>query len=119
MAIKMIENPLSTVSFDVLDCRLKGIYNLMRKDNISKAVSVINQTIWSINHAKSSECPRQFINFFVEQLYSILIDIAFKRIPDAHNRIRDLHYTIMDILTPVYDDAEIVAMPLMMDMTVV
>lgn len=112
----MIENPLAVVSFDVLDCRLKGIYNLMRKDNIPKAITVINQTIRSINNAKKAECPRQFVNFFVEQLYSILIDIAFKRIPDAHNRIRDLHYTIMDILIPVCDEMDFA--PMMIDLTV-
>ena len=91
------------VSYDALDCRLRGIYNLISKNNLSKAAEVINDTIRTVNTAESSECCRAFLNYFVDNMYRILIDIARKQMDNVHNRLRDVHYMIIDIITPDND----------------
>lgn len=77
----------------IIDCRLRGIYKrLYRGDNV-RAAKLIKDTLQNMR-VRPFDVDKYMYNAVYDTFYLCLIDIAMKRFDSAHNRIRDLHYTI-------------------------
>jgi hypothetical protein len=85
---------ITLINHAVIDCRLGSIYRNLARNNIDKCIFILNDTIKAIQSAHQWECDERFVSLVVDELYKSLINIAFGRIHDAHNKIRDLHYQI-------------------------
>ena len=96
------------ISYGILDCRFTGLYKMLQRGQYQKMINVINETLYSIRTAVETECTKTFMDFIISQLYLMLVDMAFRRYDNVHERIRDIHFLIMDILTPENDEDEIV-----------
>ena len=95
------------VNYAILDCRLTGLYKLMCRGNYTKVVAVLNDTLRSIRGAVSCQCTSKFMDFIITQLYHMLVDMAFRRYSAVHERLRDVHFIIVDILTPEVEEETI------------
>jgi hypothetical protein len=91
------------ISYAIIDCRLKGIYKAINKQQYDRASDIINDTIRSIKAAVENECDPKFVEYVICQLYMMLLDIAFNRKQDVHSKVRDLHYQIYNI-TSIYNN---------------
>jgi len=84
------------VSVELLDYHLKKAYLLLSNKNYKEACKVINIIIYNINYALFYEFNKNIISYLVDECYRCLLDFAFKRYISVHNRIRDMHYKLID-----------------------
>lgn len=92
--MEYVHTTFTMVDETIIDCRLHGIYSNICKGNIDKAVLVINETIRSVQRAQQVDCEKEFVNHLVNELYLMLVNIAMGRIHAAHDKIRNLHYSL-------------------------
>jgi hypothetical protein len=95
------------MDYEIVDIRLKTIFNNISNSNVKRASRVINNTIYTLNNAVDNHCPKPFLNKAVETLYRVLVSLAMKRSGEAMLMLRDLHYHIVDLTTPEQSEDEI------------
>jgi hypothetical protein len=92
---------MAPITLAYIDNNLKLIYSLINKGDPNDAIKVINETMMKIKCAREYRCSPKFIDYIMTQMYLMLTDISFRRIDNLHCRVRDVHYSILDICTPV------------------
>ena len=85
---------ITLVNDGVIDCCLTGIYRRMLKCDYLRAKNMVNDTIKCMQQAVEVETDMMTVNKTIDALYLTLIDLAFYRYDAAHDRIRNLHFTI-------------------------
>ena len=80
----------------VIDRRLNTIYRAIKKNDTLKAVNTANETIRLIKSHTVIDCDKSTVNYFIEILYRTLIDLARGRMTEAHCKVRDCHYYILN-----------------------
>ena len=78
-----------------LDTMLKNIHSALVGQDFNRASICIRECIDVLSNKDGILVSREFADYMVTELYRCLVDIAMKRYNLAHNRIRDLHYSIM------------------------
>ena len=99
-------NDISYISFHKIDCRLKGIYKFIRKEKYSRARILIIKTITQFQKVTETEADTTFMSHVIDVLYHTLVEINLKNYNGGHDRIRDLHYEILN-RTMTYFEKEI------------
>ena len=77
----------------VLDCRMRGIYSLLAKQQYKTAAHVINDTI-NLVRGPTPHLASPVATSVFNHLCKALLDIAFKRYHNAHDEIRKVHYML-------------------------
>jgi hypothetical protein len=85
---------LMLITDAVIERRLFGIYKLLSYKKIDKVIALVNETIWNLQNAEEYESNMSTVNTTINVLYTILIDIARKRYNMAHDKVRDLRFTM-------------------------
>jgi hypothetical protein len=87
---------LMLVSDAIIDCRVRGLYNLLRKGKYYHTRLLLNDTIRELQTADEYECDPAFLQHVVDEMYRALVDMSFRKYMSVHNRLRDLHYEIFN-----------------------
>lgn len=82
------------VSYSVLDQRFKMIYKHLNNESAPLALHFIGETIDQIIAAKACDCDINFISHVLISLLSVYSEVLNDRVHNAHNIIREMHYTI-------------------------
>lgn len=90
MASKAIR--ITYVNDAVISRRLWGIYSKILRRDIANAKILLNDTIRTLSYAET-ENP-EISSACIDALYRVLVDLAFKRVDEAHSKLRDLYYNI-------------------------
>jgi len=88
-----VSSKITYLDATILDCRMRGIYSLLLRQQYQTAVIVVNDTIVMIR-SLSKYLPAKMMGSMVDGLYSCLVHLAFKRHQLAHDAIRALHYML-------------------------
>lgn len=77
---------------NVVDCRLFGIYKLIKREDYKKAFDTILDTILQLRTAKEIDIPKTLLNDIMTDFHKMWALVGFKRYEELHNCVRDLHY---------------------------
>ena len=83
---------ITYLSDATLDCRMRGVYFKLLKNDVKLAREMVNDTIWTLNNAEN-ECS-DTVKYCSPIMYKILVDLSLDRITEAHDKIRSIHYYI-------------------------
>lgn len=89
---------LSYINYATIDCRIKKLYKQINALEYDKFHSSLLDTIYEFRNAEHIEADPRFIENIIEQLSRALIDVSFQKYSVAHDRIRDIHYSIINVL---------------------
>jgi hypothetical protein len=78
----------------VLDCRMRGIYNLLLTGKYQKAKQVIYETIKLFGEVEETEVDELLKKYASKHLHKALTMMCRKKYIQAHAHIRDIHYAI-------------------------
>lgn len=89
-----ITNTFTCLSDEIIYGQMKVASLLLRDKNYYNAKKVLNDIITSTRCAYIIECDKCRLSFIIDETYRILIDMAFKRYSDAHNRVKNMLWKI-------------------------
>lgn len=92
------QNNLMYINYATIDCRIKKLYKLINSVQYDQFHASLMETIYEFKNAKEIEGDPKFISGIIDQLSRALVDISFKKYSVAHERIRDIHYSIINVL---------------------
>lgn len=79
----------------ILDCRLTGIYKTLKKGDYERTKSLIRDTLNIMMTAGEIDMTKIMYRKIVDELYHMIVELAFKKFNSVHDRIRNLHYYIV------------------------
>lgn len=92
------QNNLSYINYATIDCRVKKLYKLVNAAEYDQFHATLMATIHEFKNAKHIEGDPKFIAGIIDQLSRALVDVSFQKYSVAHQRIRDIHYSIINVL---------------------
>lgn len=99
IAIMQCVRPRATFAYideSIVDCRLRGIYNLCRKGNFVRAHENARDTLILLYNAPIIEIAPTLYHDMVAALQWINHEFVLGDYRNVHTRVRDLHYKIME-----------------------
>lgn len=85
---------LAVIDEIIVDCRLRGIYRMMKNGNHKKAMFMVLDTIVDLREA-SVEMEIHMYDHVLAEFLCILMALGFKKYDVVHNLVRDLHFHII------------------------
>lgn len=81
----------------LVDCRLRGLYNLCRQKKYARAARGIRDMLWQLNHVPVGKIAmdRELYGKVVDAFYRMQVDLVMGEVNRVHDRVRDLHYVIL------------------------
>jgi hypothetical protein len=79
----------------IVDCRLKGLYMLLKDKKYEKASAVIGDSINMMLKATEIDMDKRIHKKIIAEFYHMYVEIALKKYNAVHDRIRDMHYYIV------------------------
>ena len=80
----------------ILDRRIMGIYKAMQNGNIDYICNLICDTIDVLKNAQEIDIDEKMLDRVMNDLYTMTVELSLNQINNSHNRIRDLHYFIVN-----------------------
>jgi hypothetical protein len=91
---------LAYVDDAIIDCRLRGMYNALHKGRYDKVCESAWDTLLVLQNAQEVDMELGLTKRVMEDLCCLCVDLAMRNYDDAHERIRSLHYDIMNMYNP-------------------
>ncbi len=82
------------ITNEILHGQMRVVSSLFMEKKYMPAKKVLNDILSSIRHAYIIECDKNRLSNIIDETYRTLIDIAFRRYNDAHNRVKDMLWKI-------------------------
>lgn len=92
------QNNLSYINYATIDCRIKKLYKLVNAGEYDQFHATLMATIHEFKNAQQIDGEPKFISSIIDQLSRALVDVSFQKYSVAHQRIRDIHYSIINVL---------------------
>jgi hypothetical protein len=80
----------------ILDRRIMGIYKAMQNGNIDYICNLVCDTIDVLENAQEIDIDENMLYRVMTDLYTMTVELSLNQINNIHNRIRDLHYFIVN-----------------------
>lgn len=91
---------LAYINERIINCRLTGLYKALNKRDYDRTSDLIADTINMIKIAEVVDIDAPLYSKINDDFYRIAVDFAFKLYHSVHNRIRDMHYYIINYGNP-------------------
>ena len=83
------------VSNEIIDGQLRVVYMLLKKEEYNLVSKVINDIINNIRFAYISDTNKKTLGFLIDESYKALVDLAFKRYRNVHDKVRNMHFALL------------------------
>lgn len=80
----------------ILDRRIMAIYKSMQNDDHDCICNLVCDTIDVLKNAQEIDIDEKMLDRVMNDLYNMTIELSLNHISDSHNRIRNLHYFIVN-----------------------
>lgn len=92
------QSNLSYINYATIDCRIKKLYKQVNAGEYDQFHATLMDTIYEFKNAQQIDGELRFISGIIDQLSRALVDVSFQKYSVAHQRIRDIHYSIINVL---------------------
>jgi len=92
------QSNLSYLNYATIDCRIKKLYKLVNAGEYDQFHATLMDTIYEFKNAEQIDGEPRFISGIIDQLSRALVDVSFQKYSVAHQRIREIHYSIINVL---------------------
>lgn len=92
---------LAYINEAIINCRLIGIYKLLKDCKYDKVKLVIGDSIKMMQNAKEKDMDKRIFNKLINEFYHMTVEIALKKYNTVHDRVRDMHYYILCLYSEV------------------
>lgn len=92
------QSNLSYINYATIDCRIKKLYKLVNAGEYDQFHATLMDTIYEFKNAEQIDGEPRFISSIIDQLSRALVDVSFQKYSVAHQRIREIHYSIINVL---------------------
>ena len=92
------QSNLSYINYATIDCRIKKLYKLVNAGEYDQFHTTLMDTIYEFKNAEHIDGEPGFISSIIDQLSRALVDVSFQKYSVAHQRIREIHYSIINVL---------------------
>ncbi len=86
---------INVIDETIIDCRLRGLNKSLQRGDYDRVKFNIIDTINHLNQC-SVEMDKKLYNKIVDEFLHMRVESALRKYEILHNRIRDLHYTIVE-----------------------
>ena len=80
----------------ILDGRILGIYKAMQNGDNDYICNLVCDTIDILKNAQEIDIDENMLDRVMNDLYTMTVELSLNQINNIHNRVRDLHYFIVN-----------------------
>jgi hypothetical protein len=86
---------LEYINEGIVNSRLKGLYKSILNNDYDRTKFLVEDTINMIKTTTEIDIDKELYNKIIDELYQMIMELIFKKYNSVHDRIRDLHYLII------------------------
>ncbi len=89
-----IINTYTYISDEIIHGQMRVVSVLMNNKEYTNAKKILNDILSSTRCAYINDCNKKRLSNIIDETYRTLLDMAFRRYYDAHNRVKDMLWKI-------------------------